>query len=188
MAEETSLKASEPNRAIRVVVGVAVIGVLLAALGWMVPHFIAQPARATLTQETPTGMSSGYAPHWKAEEIVEVPFGETVVLDDLDWGMKYDLEASPYLQEDWDSMTDAERKASMESESWDEEIAPFSARVVDYGMVSAVRRDEPLGRFGNAVRRRGRSHGGGRCRGWQSRHRTRGTAEPCAAVCRLHGR
>ena len=72
-------------------------------------------------------MSSGYAPHWKAEEIVEVPFGETVVLDDLDWGMKYDLEASPYLQEDWDSMTDAERKASMESESWDEEIAPFSA-------------------------------------------------------------
>ena len=80
MAEETSLKASEPNRAIRVVVGVAVIGVLLAALGWMVPHFIAQPARATLTQETPTGMSSGYAPHWKAEEIVEVPFGETVVL------------------------------------------------------------------------------------------------------------
>lgn len=35
MAEETSLKASEPNRAIRVVVGVAVIGVLLAALGWM---------------------------------------------------------------------------------------------------------------------------------------------------------
>ena len=34
MAEETSLKASEPNRAIRVVVGVAVIGVLLAALGW----------------------------------------------------------------------------------------------------------------------------------------------------------
>ena len=177
MAEETSLKASEPNRAIRVVVGVAVIGVLLAALGWMVPHFIAQPARATLTQETPTGMSSGYAPHWKAEEIVEVPFGETVVLDDLDWGMKYDLEASPYLQEDWDSMTDAERKASMESESWDEEIAPFSARVV-----------EPLGRFGNAVRRRGRSHGGGRCRGWQSRHRTRGTAEPCAAVCRLHGR
>ena len=127
MAEETSLKASEPNRTIRVVVGVAVIGVLLAALGWMVPHFIAQPARATLTQETPTGMSSGYAPHWKAEEIVEVPFGETVVLDDLDWGMKYDLEASPYLQEDWDSMTDAERKASMESESWDEEIAPFSA-------------------------------------------------------------
>ena len=57
MAEETSLKASEPNRAIRVVVGVAVIGVLLAALGWMVPHFIAQPARATLTQETPTGPS-----------------------------------------------------------------------------------------------------------------------------------
>lgn len=45
MAEETSLKASGPNRAIRVVVGVAVIGVLLAALGWMVPHFIAQPAR-----------------------------------------------------------------------------------------------------------------------------------------------
>ena len=81
-------------------------------------------------------MSSGYAPHWKAEEIVKVPFGETVVLDDLDWGMKYDLEASSYLQEDWDSMTDAERKASMESESWDEEIAPFSARVVDCAMVS----------------------------------------------------
>ena len=120
MAEETSLKASEPNRAIRVVVGVAVIGVLLAALGWMVPHFIAQPARATLTQETPTGMSSGYAPHWKAEEIVEVPFGETVVLDDLDWGMKYDLEASPYLQEDWDSKTEAERQAAMESEGWEE--------------------------------------------------------------------
>lgn len=62
MAEETSLKAPGPNRAIRVVVGVAAIGVLLAALAWMIPHFIAQPARATLTQETPTGMSSGYAP------------------------------------------------------------------------------------------------------------------------------
>lgn len=113
MAEETSLKAPGPNRAIRVVVGVAAIGVLLAALAWMIPHFIAQPARATLTQETPTGMSSGYAPHWKAEEIVKVPFGETVVLDDLDWGMKYDLEASPYLQEDWDSKTEAERQAAM---------------------------------------------------------------------------
>ena len=62
MAEETSLKAPGPNRAIRVVVGVAAIGVLLAALAWMIPHFIAQPARATLTQETPMGMSSGYAP------------------------------------------------------------------------------------------------------------------------------
>ena len=56
MAEETSLKAPGPNRAIRGVVGVAAIGVLLAALAWMIPHFIAQPARATLTQETPTGM------------------------------------------------------------------------------------------------------------------------------------
>ena len=92
-------------------------------------------------------MSSGYAPHWKAEEIVKVPFGETVVLDDLDWGMKYDLEASPYLQEDWDSKTEAERQAAMESEGWDEEIAPFSAASSDcawclqrrYGMVSAVR-------------------------------------------------
>ena len=136
MAEETSLKAPGPNRAIRDVVGVAAIGVLLAALAWMIPHFIAQPARATLTQVTPTGMSSGYAPHWKAEEIVKVPFGETVVLDDLDWGMKYDLEASSYLQEDWDSKTEAERQAAMESEGWDEEIAPFSARVVDCAMVS----------------------------------------------------
>ena len=136
MAEETSLKAPGPRRALRIVVGVAAIGVLLAALGWMVPHFIAQPARATLTQETPTGMSSGYAPHWKAEGIEEVPFGETVVLDDLTEGMKYDLETSSYLQEEWASWNEADKNAAMESEGWDEEIAPFSARVVDCAMVS----------------------------------------------------
>lgn len=136
MAEETSLKAPGPNRAIRVVVGVAAIGVLLAALAWMIPHFIAQPERATLTQETPTGIPSGHAPHWKAESIEEVPFGETVVLDDLTEGMKYDLETSSYLQEDWASMTEADKMTMMESEGWDEEIAPFSARVVDCALVS----------------------------------------------------
>lgn len=141
MAEKTGSKEPTPReptpkRAVRAAIGIAAIGLLLAALGWMVPHFIAQPERATLTQETPTGIPSGHAPHWKAESIEEVPFGETVVLDDLTKGMKYDLETSSYLQEDWASMSEADKKAVMEGEGWDEEVAPFSARVVDCALVS----------------------------------------------------
>lgn len=136
MAEKTGSKGPTPKRAVRAAVGIAAIGLLLAALGWMVPHFIAQPERATLTQETPTGIPSGHAPHWRAEHIEEVPFGETVVLDDLTEGMKYDLETSPYLQEDWASRSEDDKKAVMEGEGWDEEIAPFSARVVDCALVS----------------------------------------------------
>lgn len=136
MAEKTGSKRPMPKRAVRAAVGIAAIGLLLAALGWMVPHFIAQPERATLTQETPTGIPSGHAPHWKAESIEEVPFGETVVLDGLTKGKKYDLETSPYLQEDWASMSEDDKRIVMESESWDEEIAPFSARVVDCALVS----------------------------------------------------
>lgn len=62
MAEKTGSKRPMPKRAVRAAVGIAAIGLLLAALGWMVPHFIAQPERATLTQETPTGIPSGHAP------------------------------------------------------------------------------------------------------------------------------
>lgn len=99
----------------------------LAALAWMIPHFIAQPATRYINPGDADGDVIGLRSPLEGREIVKVPFGETVVLDDLDWGMKYDLEASSYLQEDWDSKTEAERQAAMESEGWDEEIAPFSA-------------------------------------------------------------
>lgn len=136
MSEDGGPAMLMPGRAVRIVVGAVTVVALLGALGWMLPRFIAQPERASLTQETPAGAYCGYGHHHKAEEIVEVPFGETVVLDDLTEGTRYSLETSSYLQGEWATMEESEKKEWMESEGWDEELAPFSARVVDCAMVS----------------------------------------------------
>ena len=131
------LAASRTSRRImRVAVGAAAVVGLLLAFWWMAGRFIAQPRQATLTQPTPVGVAFSGELAVEADEIVEVPYGETVVLDDLTRGMKYDYEASSYLQDEWEKMTEAERQECRESEDWDFERAPFSARVVGCAMVS----------------------------------------------------
>lgn len=133
VAEATS---QVPNRFARTAAGIAAIAVLILAFCWMILHFIAQPESASLKVPTPRGMASGFAPHVAIEEVEEVPYGETAVLDDLTAGAKYDFDTSPSLQEQWEAMSEDGKRAYTEDEGWDYEVAPFSARVVGCSMVS----------------------------------------------------
>lgn len=116
--------------------GVASIAALVLVFGWMAQHFIASPAPASLAEETPTGFVYSSGLNVEAEEVVRVPFGETATLDDLTRGDRYEIEASSYLQDDFDAQSDAERKALTESEYWDYECAPCTVRVVACSLVS----------------------------------------------------
>ena len=128
--QASSETASENSRQVfRRCIGVGVIAVLALALLWMAAHFIPGEPRAPQKKETPTGAAPSCGLYAEAERVVEVPYGEVAVLDSLTRGERYELDASPYLLEQWESETEEYRRSVMAEDYWDYEEPAFSVQV-----------------------------------------------------------
>lgn len=117
------------RQTLRRCIGVGVIAVLALSLLWMAAHFVPGDPRAPQKKETPTGMTISFGLYGEADQVVDVPYGEVAVLDSLTRGERYELDASPYLLEQWERETEDYRRAVMAEDYWDYEEPAFSVQV-----------------------------------------------------------
>lgn len=139
--QEPSTQSAVPpapsRRPLRVVVGVFAIGVLAGAVLWSATRYFPNEPRIASPPETPSQLTTAsHENQMEAEFIERVPFGETVVLDSLTRGDAYDLEASPTLQEFFESLSTEEQNDRRASEVWDYEEPAFAVTVESAHLVT----------------------------------------------------
>lgn len=137
MGNETAKPTASARRLLRIAAGVFAIGILAGCLLWSGMRYFPNEPRIAVPQETPSQLTAvSFGVPLEAETIEEVPYGQTVVLDSLTLGYRYDLEASTILQEDFEKQSEAEQREWKESEEWAYDLPAFAATVESARLVS----------------------------------------------------